>query len=384
MRYLGLLLLLCFVYTACTSSGKLLEKGRYDQAIEKSVKALRKDPGDSDELAVLKEAYRKANTYDLDRIQFLENEGRDENWIEIYNLYSAIDARQDWVKSLPTSLLRQFNLKNYDQQLIASKENAAENSYQKGLDYLERGDKEGARMAYREFEWVNQIYTDYKDVHKLMNEARFYGTTNVLFKIENNSEAVLPRDFDYELKKTSLKELNDLWTNYDTYADTSIYYDYYVVLDLKDIRITPESIDRTTYSETGEIQDGMKYVFDQNGNVKKDSLGNDIKVPNMITVSADVTESRQHKRGLVSGSLDFVDLNTEQLIKTEEISVDALFEHYSATVTGNEEILSDEMQRKLRNNPVPFPTDEDMLMDAASLLKDRSKAIVFSNRDIFR
>jgi len=384
MRYIGLLLILCFIFSACTSSKKLLEKGRYDEAIEKSVKALRKDPGDSDELGVLKEAYRKANNYDLDQISFLQNEGRDENWVEIYNLYSALDARQDWIKSLPSQLLNQFDLKNYDQELIASKENAAEVSYQKGIEYLERGDKQSARMAYGEFERVNYIYRDYKEVSRLMSEAHFYGTTNVLFTVENNSEVLLPRDFDYELKKVSLKELNDLWTNYDTYADTVLNYDYYIVLDLKDIRISPESIDRNTYTETGEIQDGMKYVLDENGNVKKDSLGNDIRVPNMINVSAEVTESRQHKHGYVSGSLDYIDLNTDQLIKTEDISVEAVFEHYSATVSGNEEILSDATRKKLRSRPVPFPSDEAMLMDAASLLKDQSKAIVYRNRGLFR
>lgn len=384
MRYIGLLLILCFIFSACTSSKKLLEKGRYDEAIEKSVKALRKNPGDSDELGVLKEAYRKANTYDLDQISFLENEGRDENWVEIYNLYSALDARQDWIKSLPSQLLHQFDLKNYDRQLIASKENAAEVSYQKGIEYLERGDKQSARMAYGEFERVNYIYRDYKEVSRLMSEAHFNGTINVLFTVENNSEVMLPRDFDYELKKVSLKELNDLWTNYDTYADTVLNYDYYIVLDLKEIRISPESIDRNTYTETGEIQDGMKYVLDENGNVKKDSLGNDIRVPNMITVSAEVTESRQHKHGYVSGSLDYIDLNTDQLIKTEDISVEAVFEHFSATASGNEEILSDATMKKLRSRPVPFPTDEDMLMDAASLLKDQSKAIVYRNRGLFR
>lgn len=384
MRYTGLLLILCFVLSVCTSSEKLLEKGKYDAAIEKSVKALRKDPGDAKELRVLKEAYLKANTYDREQISFLEKEGRDENWVEIYNLYSGLDARQDWIKSLPTQLLNQFTLKNYDDELIASKENAAEVSYQKGIDYLNHGGKQNARLAYQEFERVQYIYTDYKDVNRLMNEALFYGMTNILFTVENNSDVILPRDFDYELKKISLVELQDLWTNYDSYADTSLQYDYYIVLDLNEIRISPEAVDRNTYTETGEIQDGMKYVLDENGNVKKDSLGNDIKVPNMITVSAEVTESRQHKHGYVAGSLDYINLNTDQLIKTEDVSVEAVFEHYSATVVGNDEILSKDTRDKLGNSPVPFPSDEAMLMDAASLLKDQSKTIVYRNRRILR
>lgn len=382
MRLTGLLLIICLILSSCTSSRKLLEKGKYDQAIEKSVKALRKDPGDSKELAVLKEAYQKANHFDNDRIEFLKNEGRSENWIEVYTLYTKLESRQNWIESLPGNLPNRFELVDYDDQLIDSKENAAEFAYQNGIAYLERGDKESARLAYREFEEVRYLYGDYKNVTQLMQEARFLGTSNVLFRIENNSEVLLPRDFDYELRKISLKELNDRWTNYDTYADTALVYDYYIVLNLNEIRISPERIDKETYTESAEIQDGLKYVFDENGNVKKDSLGNDIKVPNMITVSAEVTESRQHKSGLISGSLDYIDLNTDQLLKTEDISVNALFEHFSAVFAGNEKALTEETRRKLRSRPVPFPSDEVLLLDAAELLKNESKAIVMSNRNV--
>ena len=382
-RSASLILIIILLVSACTSSEKLLEKGKYDQAIEKSVKALRKDANDTKELKVLKEAFQKANYFDKERIDFLENEDRDENWIEIYNLYTRLESRQDWIRSLPTKLLNDFSLQDYDNELITSKENAAEISYQRGLEYLERGDRQNARLAYHEFERTKFIYDNYKDVNQYLNEALFLGTSNVLFTMENNSEVILPRDFDYELKKISLKDLNRRWINFDTYADTTVYYDYYIVLDLKEISVSPESIDKETFTESKEIQDGMKYVFDENGNVKKDSLGNDIKVPNMVTISAEITESRQHKHGYISGSIDYVDLDTEQLIKTENISVESIFEHYSAVVSGNEEALSDETKEKLRSKPIPFPSDETLLMDAASLLKDRSKAIIYRNREIF-
>lgn len=382
MRLIGLLLIICFILSSCTSSRKLLEKGRYDQAIEKSVKALRKDPGDSKEFNVLKEAYQKANYFDNDRIAYLKSEGRSDNWLEIYTLYSQLESRQNWIESLPGNLPARFELVDYDEHLIDSKENAANFAYQNGIEYLERGDRASARLAYREFEEVQYLYGDYKDVVQLMKEARFLGTSHVLFRVENNSDVLLPRDFDYELRKISLKDLNDQWTNYDTYADTSLVYDYYIELNLDDIRISPERVYKENYTETVEIQDGLKYVFDENGNVKKDSLGNDIKVPNMITVSADVTESRQFKHGIISGSLDYIDLNTDQLLKTEDISVDAIFEHFSAVFTGNEKALSEETRKKLQSRPVPFPSDESLLLDAAELLKNKSKAIVLNNRNV--
>jgi len=368
--------------SACTSSKKLLEKGKYDQAIEKSAKKLRKDPGDSDELYVLKEAYRQANTFDHERIDFLKKEQREDNWLEIYYLYSQLEQRQDIIRSLPSSVRRHFTLVDYDDEIIESKESAAEAMYQQGVDYLERGDRQNARFAYDEFLGVRDIYPDYKDVGQLLQEARYRGTNFVLLQIENNSNMALPRNFESELQKISLGDLNSTWVQYEAYADSSTYYDYYVVINIKEIAVSPESIEKRTYTDTKEIQDGMKYVFDENGNVKKDSTGNDIKVPNMITVSSQVTESAQHKQAVVAGSIDYIDLANNQLVKTQKLSVNAVFEHYSAVATGDERALSEDSREIVGSRALPFPPNENMLMDAAELLKNRAKAIIRQNRNL--
>ncbi len=376
------ILAVLILVASCASSEKLLEKGRYDDAINKAAKKLRKDPSDADELYVLKEAYKQANMFDTQEIQFLEAENRDENWLGIYLLYSQLENRQDVIRSLPSSIRNQFTLVNYNDEIIQSKESAAEAMYQQGLDYLNRGDRWNARLAYKEFLDVTGIYPDYKDVQRLLEESRFLGTNFVLLQIENNSDVVLPEDFAAELKKISLTDLNTQWLRYETYADTAMSYDYYVVINLRQIDVSPESVNQETYTETKEIQDGMRYVLDEDGNVKKDSLGNDIRVPNMVRISAELEESIQHKEAIVGGSIDYVDLRTDQLMETEQISVNAVFEHFSAVVSGDKRALSEESKEKVGSRPVPFPTNEMMLMDAANLLKDRAKAIIYQKRDL--
>lgn len=380
MKYLYLLLGIAILTAGCTSSEKLLEKGKYDKAIEKSAKALRKDAGDADELYVLKEAYKQANLFDRGQIDFLEKENRDENWLEIYFLYRQLENRQNIVRTLPASVRNQFTLIDYDEEIIESKESAAETMYQQGLDYLDRGDRRSARLAYHEFLGIRNIYQEYKDVNQLINEAQYLGTNFVLVETENNSEIALPRNFERELKKISLGDLNSQWVQYETFPDSSTYYDYHLVLNIKQIEISPEAIEKETYTERKEIQDGMRYIFDSNGNVKKDSLGNDIRVPNMVTISAKVTESVQHKEAVVSGSIDYIDLAKKQLIKTEQLSVSTLFEHFSAVVSGDRRALSNETKQRVSSQPVAFPSNEMMLMDAVYLLKDRAKEIIKGNR----
>lgn len=381
-NYLCFLLCLLFLAAGCTSSKKLLEKGKYDKAIEKSAKKLRKDPGDAEELAVLREAYRQANTFDQERIDFLRKEDREENWLEIYYLYSELESRQDVIRSLPTGVRNQFRLVDYDEKIIQSKQSAAEAMYRQGLEYLDRGDRESARLAYDEFSALRNIYPDYKNVVRLQNEARYLGTNFVLLQLRNNSGKVLPEYFVNEFKKISLADLNSRWVQFDSYADSSRQYDFYVVLNLQQIATSPESIEKHSYTERREVQDGMKYLLDENGNVRKDSLGNDIRVPKMITVSARITESVQQKQAMVEGTIDYIDMATDQLVKTEKISVNADFQHFSAVFQGDGRALSDDSRKKIGNEPVPFPTDEAMLMDAVALLKDRAKRIIARNRNL--
>lgn len=382
VKRIFVLLFSVLILTGCNSSEKLLQKGEYDRAIEKAVKKLRKDPGNDKELYVLKEAYTKANTFDLEQISFLEKEGRSENYVRIYQLYGRLDRRQDRIKTLPSRLLNEFRIVNYDDQLIASKEQAAENAYQQGLDYLDLGGKENARRAFYEFENVQSLYPNYKDVNRLQREAAYLGTNQVLFVIENNSEVMLPERFEEELRKISLGDLNNRWIQYSVYENEDVEYDYFVALNINRISMSPEGLEREKYSETTEIQEGTRYVLDDRGNVMKDSLGNDIKVPNMVNIKAEVQTQRQFKEAMVGGSLDYVDLRTEQLVKSENISVTAVFEHISGSFTGDERALSQDSKDIVERNSVPFPNDEFMLMDAAALLKERAKDIMYRNREL--
>ncbi len=380
MKRIGSLILISLLFLSCTSSRKMLERGQYDRAIDRSTEKLMKKPGNSKELEVLHEAYELANMFDRERIEFLELEGREENWVEIYELYEQLNVRQNKVRRLPTQIRNQFTFYNYDREIIESKSAAAEVSYKRGLELLERGEKMSARQAYNEFDMAAQIYPGYKSVEQKLEESRLLGLNHALYFIENNSGMVLPEFFNVEMQKTTLKDLNTRWLNFDTHENDNIDYDYYLILNITEISFSPESVERNTYTETNEIQDGLKYDLDEDGNVKKDSLGNDIQVPKMVTVSAKVTETEQTKSAFVAGSLDFYHPESEQLIRTDNVAIESVFRHRYGEFSGSKEALSDESIEMIGGDEIPFPSNEQMLMNATELLKDRSKGIISKNR----
>jgi hypothetical protein len=380
MKKLSYLLIISFFLISCNSSQKMLERGQYDRAIDRATEKLMKKPNNSKELGVLKEAYELANMFDKERIEFLELEGREESWVEIYELYEQLNWRQNKVRRLPSQIRNEFTFYNYDNEIVESKMAAAEVSYKRGIEFLEQGDKMSARQAYNEFDRAAQIYPGYEDVDQKLYESHQLGMNHALYFIENNSGMVLPEFFDIEMKKTTLKDLNTHWLNFDTYENENTDYDYFLVLNITEIAYSPETVERRIYSESKEIQDGLRYELDENGNVKKDSTGNDIQVPNMVTVTAEITESEQKKTAFVAGSLDIFDLRSDQLIRTETASVEAVFQHRYGEFTGNREALSEETEEIIGGRAVPFPGNEQMLMDATELLKDRSKTVISRNR----
>ncbi|TVQ68507.1 MAG: hypothetical protein EA363_11050 [Balneolaceae bacterium] len=373
---------MALIVASCASSEKMLQRGQYDRAIERSTDRLMKKPNDEKELRVLKEAFELANTFDRERIEFLEMEGREESWIEIYLLYELLNDRQNKVRRLPTQIRNQFTFFNYNEQIIASKASAADVSYRRGIDFLDQGGRDNARRAFTEFERAHSIYPGYEDVHQYLDIAEREGRTHALFVIENNSGMVIPEFFDAEIRKVALSNLNTRWIHFDTWENQNVDYDYFLVLNLTEIAFSPESINNNTHGVSQEIQDGMRYELDENGNVRKDSLGNDIRVPNMVTVSAQITETVQRKAALVAGALDFYETASDQLIRTDNLSVEAIFEHKFAQYSGDRRALSEEMQRMVRGERIPFPSNEAMMMDATQLLKEKSKAIIRANRRV--
>ena len=384
MNKLFNILLIAIIITSCVSSAKYLQQGSYDAAINKSVKVLLKKPDKTKETNTLRKAYSLANQNDQDAIDQLKLSGQPNIYDEIHYRYNRMRDRQEVVERLPLSVLDNidFHHINYNETLAKSKKKAAEFLYAHAELQLQKGDKYSARSAYDELIKVKEYYPVYKETDRLIEEAIYLGTNNVLFQFTNGSNSFIPKDFEEELLKITLKDLHISWVNFDTYQIEKIYYNYSIFLNLKEITVSPEFIKEEHYVETREIEDGFDYVLDNNGNVMKDTLGNDIKVARIVTINCNVTETRLNKNAVIRGSLDIYDNASDQLIKTQEIVVQSNFDHRFAVAYGDLDALSKKTRKLIHRHPVPFPSDLQMINDTNESLKQKAKIIISSNRRI--
>lgn len=368
----------------------MLNSGNYDQAINKSIKKLKRNPGKEKEVVVLQNAYKKANDRDKEKIQFLKADGTPDNWDKIFSLYSQMSYRQEKIKPLlpleiaSTHQPAVFEILNYDQEIINAKQKAAEYFYTHAKSLLDKNEKISARKAYDELQQIKNYYPNYKDVDDLLVKARSMGSSYVLFKMENRTGVPLPPNFEEELSKISLSDLNANWLLYETKENKQHHYDYTILVNMKQIDVSPEAVKEINTTETKEVRDGYEYILDERGNVKKDSLGNDMKKPKYKTIKCTLSETYQSKKAIIAGTLDYINNNTGQLIKTNPIASENFFEYSSATAIGDLNALKPESKSKLGKKPIPFPNNFDMIFKAGQTLKGMVKDIIWANKGILQ
>lgn len=370
--------LIILIIAGCTSSKKYLESGNFDMATKKSVAKLRKKPDNEKELFVLTQAFKQANMQNLERIDFLRKSGQPDIWEEVFENYKTLKQRQDLVKTLPQQILNAigYQFHDYDNDIIDAEKKACDYYYAHGLKLLGNKDKLSARQAYDEFLKIKRHYSDFKDVNMLIKQAAEMGTSHVILYMQNNSHAYLPNDFEYEFLKISLSDVNSKWVMYDTKEVEGTAYDYAIVVNLKVIDVSPEHLKEKVWTEAKTIQDGWTYKLDSHGNVMKDSLGNDIKEPKYIRIECHLKETQQHKEAVLSGKVDFYNNISKNLITSENISANSVFNNGYLMANGDLRALTPDTQKRLGSAPMPFPSDFDMILMANEFLQKAVKEIV--------
>jgi hypothetical protein len=378
---IGILSLTLMLAAGCSSSSKLLKNRQYDAAIVRSVKALSSDPEDQKEMGVLAKAYTIANELDNERIKYLKQSKESQVWEEMYGIYSRLKSRQDLVKPLDAAVLGviAFKVIDYDQDLIDSKQKAADFLYGQGKKLLAKNNRYDAREAYDDFTKVKEYLPAYSGVDDKINEAYGKSFSYVYMKILNNSNKALPRAFEEDVVKIGLEDKPSRWLAFDTRYDPKTKYDYVIILNLRKIEMSPELAASADFTETKEVEDGWEYVLDAKGNVTKDSLGNDVKRAKHKTLKCYITKFSLGKTAKVGGTLDFMTAGTGKMMKTDPVSAEWKFEYAYAMVKGDNDAMSPETKKMTELKIVPFPSNEDMILRTAEALKDMTKGIIRAN-----
>ena len=391
MKKITYLLSLFIIVSACgvKQTQTMLSDGDYDGAINRAADALKTNKnakGKQDYVYLIEEAFAKAKERDLRNIDMFAKDANPANLEKIYNTYLQLNSRQEKIRPLlPLPLIKEgrnaiFPFDNYSDQIISSKNALSKFLYDNSKLLLKTNDKMSFRRAYDDFAYLESINPGYKDVKQLMEEAQFKGTDFVSVYTKNETNMVIPGRLQSDLLDFSTFGLNDKWTVYHSNRQKGINYDYGLIVNFRQIAISPEQVKEKEFIKEKQVKDGYKLLLDPRGNPVKDSLGNPIKVDNLKTIRINIYEFRQFKECKVTAKVDYIDFRANQLIEAFPLSSEFVFENIYSNYNGDRNACDESYLPYFSRKAVQFPSNEQMVYDTGEDLKAKLKNIITRNK----
>ncbi|MCL6265697.1 hypothetical protein [Flagellimonas myxillae] len=381
------------LFTACGGVKKTqeaLNSGNYVSAMNKAIKNLAENKtkkGHQAYVVMLEDAFAKNAEREQEQIAFLQQDGNPANFEIIYNKYLYLKEIQQRIRPLlPLSVYDEgrdarFNFQNYDSQILVTKNNLSEYLYSNANGLLASAkEKADYRVVYNDLKYLQDINPGYKETIAKMDEAYTKGLEYVRVDIGNDTQQIIPERLEEELLDFNAYGINNFWMEYHANPVADIDYDYALNLDFREINVSPEQINEKQIIKEKLVKDGFEYVLDDNGNVAKDSLGNDIKVDKFKKVKCNFYQFTQFKAAQIGARVSITDLSNGQEINSYPLASEFVFEHIYANYRGDKRALDTDLISLLNVRAVPFPTNEQMVYDAGEDLKLRLKNIIVQNQ----
>ena len=199
--------------------------------------------------------------------------------------------------------------------------------------------------------------------------------------VQNSTMIVFPKEFEDDLLSIDLQSLNSEWVEYHTTnLDESVDYDYFINVNVRNIAVSPDLTEEFDSIAKRDVQDGFEYKLDSKGNVMKDTLGNDIKIPKYKSLQCALVTTLQTKQCQIDGDVETIQMNPKNVLKKDPIGAQSNFEHMSARAIGDEGALTASQLQRTKDKIVPFPSDTEMIIRCSEALKQAIRGSIQTNR----
>jgi hypothetical protein len=364
---------------ACSGSRSTVANTAEDKALISAIKSLNKNPSDVPTQNNLNELYREASKIHLDNIEVYETLKEADKWDKLIKEYYSLQKLSDVINS-SAAAKKIIKAPSYNAKIEVTRQNAAADYYQEGLNYLDKNDKRSSRQALAAFKKSNSYVTGYKDVERQLDIAFEHSVLNVVVNpVTDNSfyysnmgrnrfgnsfnndylQRSLVRDLGGDFNKNSLARF---YTDRD--ADrANIDVDWVVDLTWIDLDIPQPYTRRDSRTVNRQIEIG------------KDTSGRAV----YKTVSAKVNVTRQYFTARGQLECRITDINTRNNIGLNRYPSQVDWEQEYATYTGDSRALDSRYLAMIQNtNRRRLPDKDEILNELYEKIYPQVKNYIYN------
>ena len=375
------LLLISFGCSPIKKINNNVVSGEFDKAINKTISELKKIKNKKKKIQyelILKDIYNRAVVNSKDKISRFKKDGNPEFFDDIYFEYDKLIKRQNKLKNLSSERLN-FNFENYDSELINFRYKTSDYFLKISNSFISNNNKFDYRKAYNYLTVIESINPNYLDTRSLIKLCLAKGKDYILLNVLNESKSVLFEDLEKDILNIKGYDLNSTWKSFFTKNDSfEGTYDFYIDLAFKSFIISPERLVQKEGFSEKNIVDGLTYKLDDEGNVMKDSLGNDIKIDKLIKISVKSIESIQSKSAKVLAEIRFID-KKKNIIDKFPLESEFWFRNRFLEYDGDKRVLTKNEIKLSKSRFIPFPSDEVLIFNNSENIKRKMKNIIYKS-----
>ena len=351
MKYLRLIptLLLAAMMVSCNTTKKyekLYYAKEYDEVIQGLAPDICKGEKNPERINLVAASYHKANQADHERIQALKATGQPDVWPEIYQRYCSMKGRNDALKCFPSKVKKGMNYMklDLDEDMTVARNHAEAFLVAKANQLLATGTKENGQEAMKYVAQLVRTNKDNPNISRFVKRSSLCFGDAVFIGFGNASDFTLPQEFKANVLAFDAGEL-PTYNTFLTEWDRKLFIMYSVGIVVDEVKISPVRLDEVSFNETN------------NGK------------------TVEVTDHSQNKSVTVKGHI-VMDCasrsfrNEDEPMYSVPFEVTSTFKNDYTTIKGDREACSAETLKRQNTKPVPVPTDESMLIDAARKLND--------------
>ncbi|HSU28995.1 MAG TPA: hypothetical protein VLJ68_11465 [Chitinophagaceae bacterium] len=362
--------------TSCKTASKMYQKGNYDEAVELAAKKLQKDPNDPKLLAIIQDAYRYAVNDHENQVSQDAASNSELKWEWMYNDYASLQKMYDAIYKVP-SVFEVIHPMDYTSYLDTYAEKAGQVRLDRGISFQERGGRENAKLAYREFQSADHFLPGDREISARMNEAYEEALLNVvILPFEQNSYQF--SSFNYGNSAFDDNIIRQL-----QYQGNNEFVKFYSAWEAKskdiradeviDMRFSNINIGR--YRDNRNKREVSKEIVTKETVYRADSI---VKEYGRVTAQITTTTRTMHSEGLLEVNIRD---GAGRWLWTDHFTGNHEWRTEFATYTGDVRALSESDKQLVSRNADQAPQEEDILR---CIMEEINTNMLYNLREHYR